>query len=147
MTKKVAVLYLSGSGNTRAIADHIVQVFSELDRPDVELELIDAQDLDFEALKTASGFIIGTPNYFSAPSGYVKVFFDELFPHRSVLNERPVFCFVSHGGGGDVETLKRLCNWLELDIVGPNVVVRGKRITPQDTTLIKKNLEELLGRI
>ena len=36
-----------------------------------------ATELDLDALKAADGYIIGTPNYFCAPSGYIKIFFDE----------------------------------------------------------------------
>ena len=79
MTKSIIVLYYSRTGNTRAIAEQIMESFSKSESTDVDMKLMDAEELDLAALKSADGYVIGTPNYFSAPSGYVKIFFDELF--------------------------------------------------------------------
>jgi multimeric flavodoxin WrbA len=146
MTKKIFIVFYSKAGNTRSIADHIMEIFSKITPEGIQMKLMDARELDFDSLKNASGYIIGTPNFFSAPSGYVKVFFDEMFPSRATLRGRPVFCFVTHGGSGNIEDLKVLCNWLELETVGPTVVVRGKNITPQDTSLIEENLKKMVER-
>jgi multimeric flavodoxin WrbA len=57
-------------------------------------------------LKDADGYIIGTPNYLSAPSGHIKVFYDEMF-QKNAIEGKPVFCIVSHGGSGDIPELIR----------------------------------------
>ncbi|MFX0148988.1 MAG: flavodoxin family protein, partial [Candidatus Hodarchaeota archaeon] len=108
-------------------------------------ELMDAKELDFDALKSADGYIIGTPNYFSAPSGYIKIFFDELFFDRATLKGRPVFCFISHGGSGDIRHLKVMCDWLELKTVGPAVVVEGRNISSKHIITIEKNIQEMMN--
>ncbi|MEE9377320.1 MAG: NAD(P)H-dependent oxidoreductase [Candidatus Lokiarchaeia archaeon] len=144
MTKKVYIVYYSKTGNTRKIAEQIIESFSELKSDDVEMKIMDAKELDLPALKSADGYIIGTPNYFSAPSGYIKIFFDELFMDRAILKGRPVFCFVSHNGSGDIRRLKVMCKWLELKTVGPAIVVKGASISSKDVMAIETNLQEMM---
>jgi len=147
MTRTIIILYYSRTGNTRKIAEQILGSFSKLKSNDVEIKLMDAKELDLAALKSADGYIIGTPNYFSAPSGYIKIFFDELFIERASLKGRPVFCFVSHGGSGDIKHLKTLCDWLELKTVGPAIVVSGNSISSKDIMVIETNIQEMTNSL
>ena len=147
MTKNVYIVYFSKTGNTKQIAEQIVESFSKLESNGVEIKLMDAKELDLPALKSADGYIIGTPNYFSAPSGYIKIFFDELFMDRAILKGRPVFCFVSHGGSGNIKQLKAMCDWLELKTVGSAIVVNGNNITSKDLSDIENNTREMLDLI
>lgn len=144
MTKSVYIVYYSKTGNTRKIAEQILETFSKLDSNGVDMKLMDAKELHLPALKSADGYIIGTPNYFSAPSGYIKIFFDELFIDRAILKGRPVFCFVSHDGSGDIRRLKVMCTWLELKTVGPAIVVKGNNISSKDITSIETNIQEMM---
>ncbi len=147
MTNSIIVLYYSKTGNTKAIAEQIMKSFSKLESKGVDMSLMDAKELDLAALKSADGYVIGTPNYFSAPSGYVKIFFDELFLDRAILKGRPVFCFVSHGGSGDIEHLEAMCNWLELNTVGPSIAVNGNNITSKNSSDIDNNVKKMLELI
>ena len=144
MTKNIYIVYYSRTGNTRKIAEQIMDCFSKLKVDDMDMKLMDAKELDFDVLKSADGYIIGTPNYFSAPSGYIKIFFDELFLDRAVLKGRPVFCFISHGGSGDIEHLRTMCNWLELKTVGPAIVVEGNNTSSKHISIIETNIQEML---
>ncbi|MFX0043476.1 MAG: flavodoxin family protein [Candidatus Hodarchaeota archaeon] len=144
MTKKVYIVYYSRTGNTRKIAEQIIDSFSKLSVDGVDMKLMDARELDLVALKSADGYIIGTPNYFSAPSGYIKIFFDELFLDRAALKGRPVFCFISHGGSGDIKHLRTMCNWLELETVGPAIVVEGNNISSKHIVAIETNIQKML---
>ena len=82
-----------------------------------------------------------------APSGYIKIFFDELFMDRAILKGRPVFCFVSHGGSGNIKQLKTMCDWLELKTVGPAIAVSGNDITSENLSDIENNIKEILDII
>jgi NAD(P)H dehydrogenase (quinone) len=144
MAKKIYVVYYSKTGNTKKLADKIVESFSKMGANGVDIELMNAKELDFDALKSADGYIIGTPNYFSAPSGYIKIFFDELFLDRATLRGRPVFCFITHGGSGDIRHLKVMCDWLELKTVGPAIVVEGANISSKDIMAIETNIQEMI---
>ncbi|MHA1234385.1 MAG: flavodoxin family protein [Promethearchaeota archaeon] len=147
MTKNVYIVYFSKTGNTKQIAEQIEESFSKLESNGVEINLMDAKELDIPALKSADGYIIGTPNYFSAPSGYIKIFFDELFIDRAILKGRPVFCFVSHGGSGNIKQLKTMCDWLELKTVGPAIVVNGNNITSANLSDIENNVKKMRNLI
>ncbi len=147
MAKKIYIVYYSKSGNTRKLAETIVESFSNVGTDGVDIELMNAKELDIEALKSADGYIIGTPNYFSAPSGYIKIFFDELFMHRATLKGRPVFYFITHGGSGDIRHMKVMCDWLELKTVGPAIVVEGVNISSKDINAIKTNIQEMIKQI
>ena len=146
MTKKVYLVYYSKSGNTRQIADKILEFFSKSTN-EISIELMDATNLDFEALKNANGYIIGTPNYFSLPSGYIKLFFDELFEDRNKLKGKPVFCYVSHMGSGIIKELDTLCNWLQLKIVGEIIAIKGNNITSEKMSSIENNIQKIINLI
>jgi len=61
------------------------------------------------------------------------------------LKGRPVFCFVSHGGGeGVITELDKLCNWLKLKSVGPTISVNGNNISSKHISTIEKNIQEML---
>ena len=146
MSKIIYILYYSQSGSVKSIANEIIKIFEELDPVDVEIKLMEAENIDFDALKTASGYILGTPNYLSAPSGYIKVFYDEMFQEKAVKG-KPVFCFVSHGGSGDIPELIAMNDWLKLKTVGSTVVVRGGNIKDHHQQEIQDNLKEMLKKI
>ncbi|MFX0097517.1 MAG: flavodoxin family protein [Candidatus Hodarchaeota archaeon] len=147
MTKNVYIVYYSKTGNTKRLAERILDNFSELQTEDISIKLMSATELDLDALKAADGYVIGTPNYFGAPSGYVKIFFDELYMERTILKGRPVFCFISHGGSGDIERLRAMCNWLNLKVVGPTIVVSGSNITSKNLSDIESNIKKMLDLI
>ena len=144
MAKNIYIVFFSKTGNIKQIAEQIVKTFSKLESNGVEIKLMDAKELDLPALKSADGYIIGTPNYFSGPSGYIKIFFDELFMDRAILKGRPVFCFVSHGGSGDITQLKAMCDWLELKTVGPAIIVNGNDITSKVLSDIENNIKKMV---
>ncbi len=146
MSKLIYILYYSKSGSVKSIADKIVELFNELDPDDVEIKFMEAEKIELQKLRNADGFIIGTPNYFSAPSGYIKIFYDELFQDKN-LKGKPVFCFVSHGGSGDIPELITMNNWLKLDTVGPTIVVRGENIRDKHEQDIYDNLKEMLRKL
>ena len=143
MTKKVYLVYYSKTGNTKQIADKILEIFSQTTNA-IAIKLMDATNLDLEALKNANGYIIGTPNYFSLPSGFIKIFFDELFEERNNLKGRPIFCYVSHMGSGAIKELDTLCNWLELKIVGDIIAVSGKNISSKVVSSIEVNIKKMI---
>lgn len=143
MSKTIYIVYYSQTGNVKSIADKISEVFKHLQTSEVELKLMEAEKIDLEALILAEGFIIGTPNYFGAPSGYIKIFFDEFYQVKQVQG-KPIFCFISHGGGGDLEQLKTMSDALKLKTVGTSIVVRKGKITDEHVKNIELNLKIML---
>lgn len=120
---KIVVLYSTLSGNTRAMAEEVAAGARLV--PGADVALMDAASLEIGALEQADGLAIGTPNYFSYPSGLVKHFFDLAF-QREAFRGKPYVAFSTHGGGGGVsEVVGRLAQAVGmkpaadgLDIVG-----------------------------
>ena len=121
---KVLVVYYSGTGNTRKIAERVAQGAKDAGG---EVELLDAgTGFEVERLLQADAVAIGTPDYFSYPAGEIKVVFDRALAHKSELSDKPCVAFVSHGGGGRaLEPLERLCKAVGLKPVAEGLLVHG----------------------
>jgi len=151
MSKTIYILYYSGSGNTKAIAEKIVEKFSEIKDKSVEIIVKNAKEFIIKddavkELKNASAFVIGSPDYYSYPAGYIKQFFDDIFHVRNQLTGRPAFGFLSHGGGGRAtKPLESLLKSIKLNVISPIISVRGKNITIENEELIGNCCKELLN--
>lgn len=149
MVKKVCLFYYSRQGNTKKIANSIADCIRKENRSDIELKIINVEkDYRFEDVKSADGYIFGTPDYFSYPAGLIKRIFDDIFEIRTEVDGKPAFGFISHGGGGKAVTpLSDLINRNNLNQIGSIIVVKGCDINPKIQEQIKKNCEELLSAL
>ncbi|MBN2582114.1 MAG: NAD(P)H-dependent oxidoreductase [Planctomycetes bacterium] len=99
---KVIVLFDSRGGNTRAVAESIVEGASMV--PDVEAVMMSAEQLDMEALAAAQAVAVGSPNYYTYMSGRIKTFFDLAF-RNPAFKGKPFVAFSTHGGGGGISQI------------------------------------------
>lgn len=99
---RILVLYSSLGGNTRQTAEHVAAGARLV--PGAEVALMDAASLDLPAIESAAGLAIGSPNYFSYPSGLMKHFFD-VAHQRAAFKGKPYVAFSTHGGGGGVSKI------------------------------------------
>jgi len=53
LRKNVYIVYFSKTGNTKQIAEQILENFSKSESNGVEIKLMDAKELDLPALKSA----------------------------------------------------------------------------------------------
>ena len=108
--------------------------------------MMDAAEMDYDAIKDAAGYIFGTPDYFGYPSGHIKLFFDNLYGSRSEYADRPVFGIVSSGGGSTepAKELKSLCKWMGFNVIDPFVTVKAGKINAKHETQIQKNCQKML---
>ena len=107
---QVVVLYSSLGGNTRTMAEHVAAGVGLV--PGAQAVVMDAAKMDLAVLERAAGIAIGSPNYYSYPSGLVKHFFDLAF-QRAAFKGKPFVAFSTHGGGGGVSgQIERLANSL-----------------------------------
>ncbi|HUU12064.1 MAG TPA: NAD(P)H-dependent oxidoreductase [Phycisphaerae bacterium] len=121
---QIVVLYSTLSGNTRAMAEHVAAGVGLV--PGAEAAFMDAAALDLPALEAADGIAIGTPNYFSYPSGLVKHFFD-LAHQREPFKGKPYVAFSTHGGGGGVSAIvDKLAGSLGMKAAGAGLDVMGQ---------------------
>jgi NAD(P)H dehydrogenase (quinone) len=120
---KVVVLYSSLSGNTRAMAEHVAAGVRLV--PGATARLMDAASPEMETLEKADGIAVGSPNYYSYPSGLVKHFFDLAF-QNAAFKGKPYVAFSTHGGGGGVSAiLDRLAKSLGMKRVGEGLDILG----------------------
>ncbi len=145
-THIIIILYYSKSGNTKELAKRIFEIVTSFAPKNVKIQMMDATQIDIEALKAASAYIIGTPDYFSYPSGYIKIFFDEMYDIREQLKQKPVFGFVSHGGTGKgVKVLLELCKSIKLKIIPTFINVKERNITAKDEKQIQENCQIMVN--
>ena len=120
---KIVVLYSTLGGNTRAMAEHVAAGARLV--PGAEVALMDAAAVEMGPLEAADGLAIGTPNYFSYPSGLVKNFFD-LAHQRAAFKGKPYVAFSTHGGGGGVSAIvDRLAQSIGMERAAEGVDVMG----------------------
>lgn len=144
MGKQVYMIYYSKTGNTKALAEKIAEMFRAEAKDSIDLEMMEAPDFDIDALRRADGYIIGTPDYFSYVAGQVKIFFDEMYSYRDEIQNRPTFGFLSHGGKGRaIRPLQRLCKSLKLHVLTPFISVKNSDFTPRLDQQITRNCQIL----
>lgn len=121
---KVLVVYYSGTGNTRKMAELVAEGAKDAG---AEVEVLDvAAGPQVERLLQADAVAIGTPDYFSYPAGEIKSVFDRALAHKDTLTDKPCVAFVNHGGGGRaLEPLERLCKAVGLKPVAEGLLVNG----------------------
>jgi len=73
---KVFVAYDTRYGNTRLVAEKIVEGLREVEG--TETAIGDVKDVDLERLADYDAVLIGSPNHFGGPTGSVKKFIDSL---------------------------------------------------------------------
>ena len=102
---KVLVVYHSGTGNTKAMAQAVAEGVKEV--PGVEVLLKEADQVSVGDLVNADALAFGSPTYFSYMAGVVKAIFDKAYLSRSQLRGKPFAAFAS-GGGGEVKSVQSI---------------------------------------
>ena len=95
-TKRLLIIYYSGTGNTRRMAEEISKGAEQLG---IDVEVKRAEDCRLDDLVKADGIIIGSPTYFSNVAWQVKRLIDEsivLYRGRQ-LRGKVGGCFTSSG--------------------------------------------------
>jgi NAD(P)H dehydrogenase (quinone) len=92
---KVLVVYHSGTGNTKAMAQAVGDGVKEV--AGVEALLKEADKASVSDLVNADALAFGSPTYFSYMAGVVKAIFDKAYLSRSQLRGKPFAAFASGG--------------------------------------------------
>lgn len=102
---KVLVVYHSGTGNTKAMAQAVAEGVKEV--AGVEAVLKEADQVSVTDLVNADALAFGSPTYFSYMAGVVKAIFDKAYLSRSQIRGKPFAAFAS-GGGGEVKSVQSI---------------------------------------
>lgn len=142
--KEVFILYYSQKGHTKDLAKRILEIFTSFAPKDVKIQMMDAKEIKMDALKQAAGFIIGSPDFFSYPAGWIKNFFDDIWEDRDHYKNRPAFGFITHGGTGKaIKPLEDLIKSCQFKVIQPFISV-GKEINQKIEAQIQKNCQIML---
>jgi flavodoxin len=107
---QVIILYDSRGGNTRKAAEAIAEGVGLV--PHCQARLMSAEELEMPALEAAGALAVGSPNYYSYPSGRIKTFFDLAYRNPAFKGKR-FAAFSTHAGGGGIsQCIEKLGNWL-----------------------------------
>lgn len=71
---KIAILYYSKSGNTKAMAEHLANGCKQVNN--VQVKVMDIYQCDASFLKESQCVIIGTPTYYTDMAAEMKVWLD-----------------------------------------------------------------------
>jgi len=99
-SRKVLILYYSGSGNTKKMAKAIAEAMKS---SAINVTVGDAGKFDISSLPNYDGIILGSPTYFSNVAWQVKKVIDESIVHYSggKLKGRMAGIFTSAGTSRD----------------------------------------------
>jgi NAD(P)H-dependent FMN reductase len=103
--------------------------------PDVELVSRHALACDADDVRSADGFLLGTPEHFGYMAGALKDFFDRTFyPTEGQTQGRPYALFISAGndGTGAQRSVERIVTGYGWTAVTPPLIVVG---SPDESTL------------
>lgn len=138
----VIVLVDSRGGNTRAVAEAIAEGAHLV--PGVEASIMQARQMDLEALGAAEALAIGSPNYYNYPSGHIKTFFDRAF-RKPPFKGKAFAAFSTHGGGGGIsQVIEELGSALGLRKIADGIDLLGA--PGGDQVKACRHLGQALGR-
>ncbi|NIP66605.1 hypothetical protein GWN63_00690 [Candidatus Bathyarchaeota archaeon] len=95
--KQLLILYYTGTGNTREMAEEIGK---GAEQPGIKVEIRKVEECRLQDLAGADGIVIGSPTYFSNVAWQVKRFIDEsisLYRKDHRLQGKVGGCFTSSG--------------------------------------------------
>ena len=143
---KILVAYHSIGGNTEKVARAVAEGAGGVEG--VEVVLKSAIEVNAEDFKSADGFALGTPDYFSYMAGMLKDMFDRVFYEVKASTEgKPCVCFVTHGGGGKAaESLSRICNSFKLDRFGDTLSIQAP-VTDKHLAAARELGKALAGKL
>ena len=145
MKKKFIILYYSKEGNTHQLAKRFWDIFREFIPNRYEIEMMKAQEMDIESLRSSIGIIVGSPDYYGYVAGQIKIFFDEILEYKKDFKKKPAIGFITHGGGGEAaKSLQILLDHLKFDVIKPVISVKENKITSKTETQIQKSLMKML---
>ncbi|MFA6637115.1 MAG: NAD(P)H-dependent oxidoreductase [Candidatus Omnitrophota bacterium] len=108
--KKIAVVYYSKSGNTKAMAEIIAMGAGE-DR-EIKVDVVDISDFPADRSLLYDGIIVGSPTYYGSMAWQIKKFFDDSVKFHGKLSGKVGAAFTSAAniGGGNETTITGITN-------------------------------------
>jgi len=131
-TKRLLVVYYTGTGNTKRMAEEIGKGAEQLG---VNVQVKSVEECELSDLAEADGIVMGSPTYFSNVAWQVKKLIDEsitLYRKEHQLRDKVGGCFTSAGTRRDGKDCVRMLELTlgfhhKLKIVGGIIRVSGDK--------------------
>lgn len=123
---RVLVVYYSGTGNTKAMAEAVAEGAESVIGPGVVIK--QAQETTVDDLVAADAIAVGTPDHFSYMNGYIKLLFDKGWLRRKELYGKVWGAFSSGGVDGikSRESVEWVADHFKVKKIVPGVSIAGK---------------------
>jgi NAD(P)H dehydrogenase (quinone) len=108
--KKIAVIYYSRTGNTKKMAEMIIEGVKS--GSGIEADLFSVEDFPVDKALEYDGIIIGSPTYYATMAAPVKDFFDKTVEFHGSLDGKvgAAFSSAANIGGGNETTITDIIN-------------------------------------
>jgi flavorubredoxin len=124
---KVLVTFESKYGNTRLVAEKILEGMKKV--KGVRAELVEIKGVDLHRVQDYDAILIGTPNHIGGPTRGVKKFVDEL--GKIGLSGKTFLAFDTYLGGDCGKAAKKLEKRIAEKIPGAKVLTPGLSVKVQ----------------
>lgn len=122
---KIFVVYDTKYGNTKLVAENIVDGLGEVEG--LETAISDVKEVDLEKVADSDAILIGTPNHIGSPTRIIKKFIDKLGKLKSKAKWIAVFD-TNLGGSQFEKATKKMEKRINEKISGLKLMLPGLSI-------------------
>ncbi|MDH7558083.1 MAG: flavodoxin domain-containing protein [Candidatus Bathyarchaeota archaeon] len=124
---KVLVVYESKYGNTKRVAEAIVEGMNEAE--EVEVTIRELKEVDLNAISAYDAILIGSPNHFGGPTRGIKGFIDKFGELQ--LQGKKFAVFDTYMGGDFEKAAKKMEKQINEKVLGLKQIISGLSIKVQ----------------
>ena len=124
---KVIVIYESRYGNTKLVAEEIVEGMREVEG--IEVALSELKEVDLDKILDYHAILIGSPNHFGGPTRSIKKFIDRL--GKLTLKKRVFAVFDTYIKRDLEKAVKKMEKRIKEKVPESNLLVPGLSIKVQ----------------
>ena len=124
---KVIVAYESKYGNTKRVAETIIEGMKEV--KGIEADLGELKEIDLDKIPDYDAILVGSPNHFRGPTRGVKKFVDKL--GKLGLTGKLGAVFDTYVGGNFEKAVKKMEKRINEKVLGLKLVAPGLSIKVQ----------------
>ena len=126
---KVFVVYDTKYGNTKLVAETIVEGLAEVEG--IETAISDFEEVDLKSVADSDAIVIGAPNHMGRPARAIRKFIDKL--GKLDLKVKWVAVFDTYLGGDFEKAVKKMEKRIGEKVPGLKVIASGLSIKVQGT--------------
>ena len=121
---KIFVVYDTKYGNTKLVAEKIVEGIREVEG--MEIAISDVKEVDLERVADSDAILIGAPNHMGRPARTIREFMDKL--GKLDLKAKWVAVFDTYMGGDFEKAVKKMEKKIGENVPGLKLITSGLSI-------------------